>query len=182
MTCVSCLTGLRYVEPWLQCVVPCALSFFFSLLSFLLLFPCDARCPSQLLKEMSVIGSHWSVCDPVVFTHLQCGLEPRNLDGLGSCWCRRRARRIGQRELLLPCAWKSLICVACLAFSFLLALSDFAFMSARQTNRPKRALTSMCMEITYMCRLLGLFLSPCFVWLCFHVAVMLAWLPHKYCC
>jgi len=54
--------------------------------------------------------------------------------------------------------------------------------SARQTNRPKRALTSMCMEITYMCRLLGLFLSPCFVWLCFHVAVMLAWLPHKYCC
>jgi len=26
----------------------------------------------------------WSVCDPVVFTHLQCGLEPRNLDGTSS--------------------------------------------------------------------------------------------------
>jgi len=28
----------------------------------------------------------------------------------------------------------------------------------RQTNRPKRALASMCMEVTYMCRLLGLYL------------------------
>jgi len=48
----------------------------------------------------------WSVCDLVVFAHLQCGLEPRNLDGtsLGSCWCRRRAGRIGQRILLLPCS------------------------------------------------------------------------------
>jgi len=26
----------------------------------------------------------------------------------------------------------------------------------RQTNRPKRALTSTCMEVTYKCRLLGL--------------------------
>jgi len=97
-------------------------------LFFLLLFPCDARYPSQLLKEVSVIGSHWSVCNAVVFTHLQCGLEPRNLDGtdLGGCWCFQRARRFGQRELLLPYAWKSLICVACLVF--LLALANFAYM------------------------------------------------------
>jgi len=31
-----------------------------------------------------------------------------------------RARRIGQREFLLPCAWKSLISVVCLVFPFLL--------------------------------------------------------------
>jgi len=30
----------------------------------------------------------------------------------------------------------------------------------RQTNRPKRAPTSMCMEVTYKCRLLGLSLRP----------------------
>jgi len=48
-----------------------------SLLFFLLLFPCDPRYPSQLLKEVSVIGRHWGVCDPVVFTHLQCGIHPR---------------------------------------------------------------------------------------------------------
>ena len=74
--------------------------------------------------------TYWSLCDPVVFAHPQCGLEPRNLDGanLGSCWCHRHARRIGQRELLLPCSWKSLICVACLVFSFLFALADFAYM------------------------------------------------------
>jgi len=61
---------------------------------------------SQFQPEMSTGLGLWSVCDPVVFAHLQCGLEPRNLDGtsLGSCWCRRRSRRIGQRELLLPCA------------------------------------------------------------------------------
>jgi len=29
-------------------------------------------------------------------------------------------------------------------------------LTPRQTNRPKRALTSMCMEVTYKCRLLGL--------------------------
>ena len=68
MTCVSCLIGLRYVE---------LLSSVSFLLFFLLLFPCDARYPSQLLKEVSVIGSHWSVCDPVVFAHLQCGIDPR---------------------------------------------------------------------------------------------------------
>ena len=70
MTYVSCLIGLRYVEP---------LSSFISspLLFFLLLFPCDARSPYQLLKEVPVVGSHWIVCDPVVFTHLQCGIDPR---------------------------------------------------------------------------------------------------------
>jgi len=46
------------------------------------------------------------VCDSVVFTQLQCELEPRNLDGtnLGSCWCFQRAKRFGERETLLPCA------------------------------------------------------------------------------
>ena len=44
----------------------------------------------------------------------------------------------------------------------------------RQTNRPKRALTSVCMELTYKCRLLGLFPSTCFGRLCSHVAVALA--------
>ena len=31
-----------------------------------------------------------------------------------------------------------------------------SMLTPRQTNRPKRALTSMCMEVTYNCRLLGL--------------------------
>ena len=68
----------------------------------------------------------WSVCNPVVFAHLQCGLQPRNLDGtnLCSCWCLQRARRFGQREFLLPYARKSLLSVACLVF-LLLALADF---------------------------------------------------------
>jgi len=99
-----------------------------------LLSPCDTRYPSQLIKVL-LIGRHWSVYVPGVFTHLQCGLEPRNLDGA--------------RQLLVP--------------------------SARQMNRPKSSLTSMCMEVTYMCRLLGLFLS-CFGLVCLYVAVTLAWL------
>jgi len=60
-------------------------------------------------------------CEPVVLTHLQCELESRNLDGtnLGRCWClQQHARRIGQRELLLPCARKSLLSVVCLVFPF----------------------------------------------------------------
>jgi len=69
---------------------------------------------------------------PVVFAHLQCWLEPSNLDGtnLGSCWCRHRTRLFGQRELSLPIAWKSLSSVACwlLGFSLLLTLADFAYM------------------------------------------------------
>ena len=62
----------------------------------------------------------WSVCGPVVFAHLQCGLEPRNLDGanLGSCWCRQHAGRFRQRELSLPYAWQSVLSVACLVFPF----------------------------------------------------------------
>ena len=31
-----------------------------------------------------------------------------------------------------------------------------SLLTPRQTNWPKRALTSMCMEVTYKCRLLGL--------------------------
>ena len=72
------------------------------------------------LLEMSIIGSAWSMCDPVVFAHLQCGLEPRNLYGnnLDSCWYLQRARHFGQRELTLPYACKSLLSVACLVFPF----------------------------------------------------------------
>ena len=70
------------------------------------------------------------MCDPVVFAHLQGGLEPRNLEGtnLGSCWCLQCARRFGQRELSLPYAWKALLGVALLGLSFLLALANFAYM------------------------------------------------------
>ena len=50
-------------------------SFFIS--SFCCFFPCDARYPSQLLKEVSIIGSHWRVHDLVVLAHLQCGIDPR---------------------------------------------------------------------------------------------------------
>jgi len=48
-----------------------------------------------------------------------------NLDGtnFGSCWYFQRAKHFGQRELSLPHAWKSLLCVACLAFLFLHWLS-----------------------------------------------------------
>jgi len=74
MTCVSCLIGPRYVEPFVFCI-------FLSLLFFLLLSPCDARYPSQLLKEVSLIRRHWSVCGPVVFAHLQCGIDPRTSEG-----------------------------------------------------------------------------------------------------
>jgi len=31
-----------------------------------------------------------------------------------------------------------------------------SMLTPHQTNRPKRAFTSMCMEVTYKCRLLGL--------------------------
>ena len=37
-----------------------------------------------------------------------------------------------------------------------------SMLTPHQTNRPKRALTSMCMEVTYKCRLLGL--SLLLVW------------------
>ena len=48
----------------------------------------------------------------------------------------------------------------------------------RQMNRPKRALTSMCMEVIYV-SLAWSFPSPCFGRLCSHVEVALAWLLHK---
>jgi len=51
--------------------------------------------PRIVAREYSI--SRWSVCGPVVFACLQCGLEPRNLDGtnLGSCWCLQRSSRFG---------------------------------------------------------------------------------------
>ena len=51
--------------------------------------------------------------------------------------------------------------------------------SARQSFRPKRALTSTCIEVTFKCRLLWSFPSPCFGRFYLHVAVALAWLLHR---
>ena len=53
-----------------------------------------------------------------------------------------------------------------------------SMLTPRQTNRPKRALTSICMEVTYKCRLLGLSLLLALADFCSHVAVVLAWLLH----
>jgi len=47
-------------------------------------------------------------------------------------------------------------------------------MSSCQTFRPRKALTSICMEVTLKCCLLGLSRSPCFGRSCLHVAVALA--------
>jgi len=55
---------------------------------------------------------------PVVESCFSVGLilEPR--EGWIVTSSMLNARQIGQRELLLPCAWKSLITVACLVFPF----------------------------------------------------------------
>jgi len=85
-------------------------------------------------KESLLLTNLWRRfwCGPVVFAHLQCGLELRNGDGanLGSCWCRQRAKRFGQREreLSLPYAWNAPLNVALLGLSFLFGLADFAYM------------------------------------------------------
>jgi len=42
--------------------------------SFMVLRLCCRRTPAHWMWN-------WSVCDPVVFSHLQCGLATRNLDG-----------------------------------------------------------------------------------------------------
>ena len=55
------------------------------------------------------------MCDPVVFAHLQCEIDPRTSGRM-----------------------------------------DCDVIDVNSANRPKRALTSMCMEVTYKCRLLGL--------------------------
>jgi len=59
----------------------------------------------KLLSQKS-----WSVCDPVVFAHLQCGIDLRTSGRMGSL-----------------------------------------MFTPRQTNRPKTAITSMCMEVNYNC-------------------------------
>ena len=85
----------------------------------------------------------WSVCDPVVFANLQCGLEPKNLDGtnLGSSWCLQCARQFGQRGCSLPYAWKSLICVVCLVFPFSLLWSTLLRRSGRASVTATQALS-----------------------------------------
>jgi len=71
-------------------------------------------CRDLMLQKNTTLRS---MCDPVVFAHIQCGIDPKPREG----WI--------VRSLML---------------------------SPRQTNRPRRALTSMFMEVTYKCRLLGL--------------------------
>jgi len=72
-------------------------------------------CKDLMLQKNTTLSS---MCVPVVFAHLQCGIDPKLRKG----WI--------VRSLML---------------------------SPRQTtNRPRRALTSMFMEVTYKCRLLGL--------------------------
>jgi len=59
-------------------------------------------------------------------THLVWELRNLDVTNLGSCWCLQRTSRFGQKELSLPCAWKSLLSVACLVFPFLLASAMLA--------------------------------------------------------
>ena len=56
---------------------------------------------------------------------------------------------------------------------------DVIYVTPRLTNRPKRALTSVCMEVTYKYRFAWSFPS-CFGRLCSRVAVTLAWLLHHF--
>ena len=88
-----------------------------SLLFFLLLYPCHARYPSQLLKGVSVIGAIEACATRLCLHTFSVGLilEPRE-------------------------GW----------------IVTSSMLTPRQTNRPKRDLTSMCMEVTYKCCLLGL--------------------------
>ena len=73
---------------------------------------------SHYIYNFIILHTHWSVCSPVAFAHLQCEIHPRT-SGRMDC--------------------------------------DVIDANPRQTYRPKRALTSVCMELTYKCRLLGLF-------------------------
>ena len=50
-----------------------------------------------------------------------------------------------------------------------------------QTNRPKRALTSMCMEVTYKCRLLGLSLLHALAEFAHKQRSHVVWLLHIAC-
>ena len=77
MACVSCLIGFRYVEP-LFSFISYPFVFYISYLHFVT-FSIRHTLSIILLKEVSVIRSYWNVCDPVVFAHLQCGIDPRTL-------------------------------------------------------------------------------------------------------
>ena len=124
MTYVPCLIWLRYIEPWLWCVQPLSSFLSSSFCCFFNRRTLYIPAPYHLthlyggfwtplgLLEVSIIGSHWSVCSLVVFACLQCGFESRNLDGanLGSCWWCQRTRRFGQRELSSICVEVTLKC------------------------------------------------------------------------
>jgi len=107
MTCVSCLIGVRYVEP-------------LSSSSLSLLFVAFST-----RRTSSIPASQGGV-------PYRAPLK-RNVPVVESCFS------VG---LILqpPEGW----------------IATSSMLTPPQTNRPKRALTSMCMEVTYMCRLLGL--------------------------
>ena len=84
------------------------------------------------------------------------------------------ALRISQLRILSRRVTLKRVRPGCVSYTFSVGLILEPRERWFQTNRPKSALTSMCMEVTYMCRLLGLLLSPCFGRLRLHVAVALA--------
>ena len=98
-------------------------------LFFLLLFPCDARYPIQFLKEVSLIRSHWSVCSPVVFAQLQCGIDPRT-SGRMDCDVIDVNSTPDElaKESSYPICMKVTYKCRLLGLSFLLTLADFAHM------------------------------------------------------
>jgi len=62
-----------------------------------------------------------------------------------------RARRIGQRELLLPCAWKSLISVTCLVFSFSLLWPSLLTCSGRTSvTATQSSFNKICYNLVHV--------------------------------
>jgi len=110
MTCVSCLIGLRYVEP--------LSSFSLHLFS--------------------------SFC---CFFHATYAIQPSS------------SRRCPLSGTMEACATQS--CSHTFSVGLILEpregwIVTSSMLTPRQTNQPIRALTSMCMEVTYKCCLLGL--------------------------
>ena len=75
-------------------------------------------------------ANSYEACAARLCSHtFSVGLNPENLEdaNLGSCLLCQRARRFGQKRALAA-LWKSLLSVACLVFSFLLASAVLALM------------------------------------------------------
>jgi len=75
--------------------------------------------------------------------------EPREGWRRHRCWL--RARRIGWRQHLLPCAWKSLITVACLVFPFLLWPTLLTCSGRASVTASQASPSSKCNAITRFC-------------------------------